>query len=165
MEQGSQPRLPAHEPHRITHRDGGPVGVEEAGCRVQVGDEPQPGVQIDLHHRVGALLAFHQIDRPAARHECPRAGWGTDPERPPVGQVVVRQRPVPGGDPLGEHLVVEPVERIRVGGQDGRSLRGHGRDRTQQRWASRHRYGLAGTGQLPRTSRTVFQPLSLPKSR
>ena len=117
VEQGTQPRFPAHEAHRVAPDGLQSVCVEHCRRRVEVGDQPQPRLEVDADDRVGRLLALDQVDGAVAGHEGPTAGRGAQAEAAERLDVGPGKRPVPGRDPLREVDGVEPPERLGVGGE------------------------------------------------
>ena len=102
VEQGTQPRFPAHEAQRVAP-DGLQSGcVEHCRRRVEVGDQPQPRLEVDAADRVGRLLALDQFDGAVAGHESPTASRGAHAETAQRFDVGPGEGAVPGRDPLRE---------------------------------------------------------------
>ena len=91
MEQGTEARLPTHEPEGITEWHRRPVCVEKARGSVEVRGQAQPRFKTDRYHYVGVVLALDQPDRSVDWHEGPRTSWRTDGQGPLVRQVVMGQ--------------------------------------------------------------------------
>jgi len=115
VEQGTQPRFPAHEAHRVTPDGLQSVRVEHCRRRVEVGDQPQPRLEVDADDRVGRLLALDQFDGAVAGHESPTASRGAHAETAQRFDVGPGEGAVPGRDPLREVDGVESPERLDVG--------------------------------------------------
>jgi hypothetical protein len=74
VEQSPQPRLPAHEPHRVAPDHLEPVAVEHGRRRVEVGDEAQPRLEVGADDAVRCIVTLDQVDGAVAGNERPGSG-------------------------------------------------------------------------------------------